>query len=222
MIRWLSQLWVSSAVDRNGTPPRLWRWTFGRLASHRAFASQLRQLDGQLKRQATSQQRAIARESWPIGDYPAKPAVNGDATDNRPTEHFTGWGLGLWRPALAAGLFAVLMAGAWLAWPTSPMQSPEELYLATKQSAARIWTPLSEQAQATGLALRNQTTHVTGLADRLPAIDRVVNNLGTAIETPLREEVRRFAWDMTRPWAHLANQLPRPVIRHDEEKAKKS
>jgi hypothetical protein len=217
MIRWLSQRWVSSAIDRGKAPPRLWRWTFGRLAAHREFASELRQLDGQLKRQAASQRRAIAREHWPIGDYPARSTASRHATVDRQAGRFTGWNLGLPRPAWVAGLCAVLAAGVWIAWPTSPTQSPQQLREATTRSFAQLWNPLSEQAQATGQALRNQTTHVTGLPDRLPAIDRMVHDLGTTIESPIREEMRRFTRDMTRPWTYLAQQMPRPVLKYEQE-----
>ncbi len=217
MIRWLSQLWVSSAVDRGGTPSRLWRWTFGRKASHRAFATQLRQLDGQLKRQATSQQRAIAREQWQIGDYPARSAVAGGASDAPRAGHLFMWSSGLRRSALAAGLCAVLAVVVWVAWPSSPVQNPDEQWETAKRSFALIWDPLSEQAQTTSQALQNQASHVTGLPDRLPAIDQVVNDLGTAIETPLREEMRRFTRDMTRPWTYLAEQMPRPVLKYEQE-----
>lgn len=217
MIRWLSQLWVSSAIDRGGSPPKLWCWTFGRLASHRAFASQLRQLDAQLKRQATSQQRAIARERWPIGDYPAQQTGTEAVSDDRSSERVTGWTFGLPRPAMVAGLCTVLAVMAWLAWPTPSIQSPDELRDATARSFAKVWNPLSSQAQATSNALREQTTHITQLPERLPKIDQVVLDLSATIETPIREEMRRFAHDMTRPWSHLANQLPRPAFRESSE-----
>ena len=216
MIRWLSQPWVSSAIDRNGTPPRLWRWTFGRLASHRDFASQLRQLDGQLKRQATSQQRALARESWPIGDYPARSASPVNTSGDRAAGRFAGWTLSLQRPVLTAGLYTLLAAGVWLMWPTSPLQSPEQVWAATTRSFVQVWDPLSQQAQVTGQALRDQTTHVTTLPDRLPKMDQVVNDLGTAFESPIREEMRRFTRDMARPWTYLAEQMPMPVFDYEQ------
>ena len=78
MIRWLSQLWVSKAVDRGEALPLLWRWTFGRLASHRRLASDMRQLDGQLKRQAASQRRVITREHLPVGRYAPRPVAGSD------------------------------------------------------------------------------------------------------------------------------------------------
>ncbi len=208
MIRWLSQLWVSTAADRGGPPPRLWRWTLGRFASHRRFASQLRQLDGQLKRQATSQQRVIERGHLPVGRYPPRSARDNAGPDVRRAGLFTG-GMGWFRPALMVGPLAVVVAVIWLAWPSAPTQSPQELRVIAADSFARAWGPLTRQAQMTGRALRAQATQVTQLPQRLPAIDQVVSDLGEAIQSPIREEVRRFATDLSRPWTYLAGQLPR-------------
>ncbi len=208
MIRWLSQLWVSTSVDRGGRPSVLWRWTFGRFASHRGLASQLCQLDGQLRRQAASQQRAIARERLPVGRYNARSAGDNSAATARNVGVFTE-GIGWLRPTLAAGSLAVVVAVSWLAWPSDPMQTPQELRLATADSFSRVWEPLSRQAQTTGQALRDQTTQVTELPQRLPKIDRVFNDLGEAIESPIRQEVQRFTDDLRAPWVYLAGQLPR-------------
>lgn len=208
MIRWLSQLWVSAAADRGGPPPRLWRWTFGRFASHQGLASRMHQLDHDLKRQAASQRRAVAREHLPIGRYTPGSARANAGPDVRRAGLFTG-GMGWLRPALTAGSLAVVVAVAWLAWPSAPTQSPQELRTITADSFARVWGPLTRQAQMTGRALRAQTTQVTQLPQRLPAIDQVVSDLGEAIQSPIREEVRRFADDLRQPWIYLAGQLPR-------------
>jgi hypothetical protein len=208
MIRWLSQLWVSSAADRGGPPSKIWRWTFGRFASQRAFALQMRQLDGQLKRQAASQQRALAREHLPVGRYAPRSGRGHDGPGVKRSGLFSGDGPGWLRPALTAGTLAAVLATAWFAWPTAATRSPQELREITAQSFDRLWGPLARQAETTGQALRSQVVQVTALPQRLSAIDGVVSGLGESIQSPIREEVRRFADDMTRPWTYLADQLP--------------
>ncbi len=208
MIRWLSQLWVSTSIDRGERPSRLWLWSFGRFASHRRFVSQLSQLDGQLKRQAASQQRAIAREGLPIGRYSPRSAMDHDGAGDTGAGLFAG-GVGWLRPALATGTLAVMVTAAWLAWPGDPTQTPQELRAATAESFARVWGPLNRQAEVTGRALREQTRQVTLLPQKLPAVDRVINDLGVAIESPIRDEVQRFKNDLREPFIYLAGQLPR-------------
>lgn len=202
MIRWLSQRWVSGAIDRGQKPPRLWRWTFGRSASHRGFAVDMHDLDVQLRRQAASQQRAIARDVLPVGRYPARPSAT---QSNRP-QAATSRVVWIARPALAAGLCAVIAAVAWLVWPQQPTYSPQEVQVAF----SRVWEPLAKEAKNTSQVLRDRAERVSLLPEKLPAIDQMVNNLGHAIESPLREEVRRFTRDVTRPWTYLAEQLPLP------------
>ncbi len=209
MIRWLSQLWVSASVDRGGPPSRLWRWTFGRLASHRRLASQMRQLDGQLKRQAISQQRAISHERLPVGRYTPRPSGADDGAGATGAGLFAG-SRGWLRPALTAGSLAVVFAVAWVAWPGEPTETPQGLRSITTESFAQVWGPFARQAEMTGRALRDQTTQVTQLPQRLPAIDQVVNDLGEAIQSPIRDEAQRFADDLRGPWIYLAGQLPRP------------
>jgi hypothetical protein len=205
MIRWLSELWVSSAADRGVAPPRLWRWTLGRLPSQRRFEADLRELDGQLTRQAESQRLAVEQKPYPIGDYPAR---RSEAAG--PPGPATGL-VNRYRPALAVAFgCAVLGVSAWIAWPTAPAYRPET-YDATRVSFAKLWEPISEHAQTTGDALREQTVHVTSLPDRFASFDEVVNGLGASIETPIREEMRRLARDMSKPWVYFANQLPRPA-----------
>ncbi len=226
MIRKLSQFWVSRSVDQGVGPSRLWRWTFGRLASHRRFASQMNQLDAQLKRQATSQRRAIQREPFPIGRYTKSTArADGAAGGGR----LVGGGLitggsGWLRPVLMTGSLAAVLGLAvvgFVVWSNTPTQTPEEMRVMATRSFDRVWQPLSKQAQMTGRALREQTTHVTGLSAKLPTMDRVVNELGEAIQSPIREEVRRFADDMARPWVYLAGQMPR-LPREREQVPKKT
>ncbi len=211
MIRWLSQRWVSGAIDRGHKPPWLWRWTFGRIASHRGFAGDMHGLDVQLRRQAASQQRAIAREVMPVGRYPARPSPS---QSGRRQTH-TGRGVWIARPALAAGLCAVIAVAAWLARPKPPTYSPQEV----REAFARVWEPLTQQARTTGQALRDRAEQVSLLPEKLPAIDEVVNHLGNAIESPIREEVRRFTQDVTRPWTYLAGQLPLPSSERTDEPA---
>jgi hypothetical protein len=211
MIRWLSQRWVSGAIDRGQKPPRLWRYTFGRIASHRGFAKDMHDLDAQLRRQAVSQQRAIARDVSPVGHYPARPSAN----QNHRPQPATGWGVWIARPALAAGLCAVIAGTVWLAWPKQPTHSPQDVQAAF----ARAWEPLAKEAQSTSRAFRDRAALVTTLPEKLPAIDEVVNNLGNAIESPIREEVRRFTQDVTRPWTYLAQQLPLPQPDRTDEPA---
>lgn len=208
MMRGLSQYLVSRAIDRGGKPSALWRHTFGRLASHQQFASQMNQLDAQLKRQATSQRRAIAREQLPVGRY-AKQTVPADATA---TDTALPPALSWLRPTLTYGSFAAVLGLAVVGlviWANTPKHSPEELRAMAAQSFDRVWQPLSRQAESTGRALRDQTAHVTNLPHRLPEMDRVVNDLGVAIQSPIQEEVRRFTDDLTRPWSYLADQLPK-------------
>lgn len=219
MIRWLSHWWVSGATDRGQKPPRLWRWTFGQIASHRELADEMRELDGQLRRQAASQQRAIAREAMPVGRYPARRELGRGELDSKQTQRSPRWGIGLARPAWAAGLCALIAAGVWLAWPQAPTQSPQQLREASAKSFARVWDPLSQQAQTAGQAFRDRAAQVALLPEKLPAIDDVVSNLGEAIESPIREEVRRFTRDVTLPWAYLAEQLPRPFRERTDEPA---
>jgi len=188
----------------------LWRWTFGRFASHRRLASDLRQLDGQLKRQAASQRRAIAREPLPVGRYAPVSRSGTDASgagSDGPIAHKLNW----LRPALiggslAAGLVALMV---WAVWPSHPVPTPGQVQTFTAESFVRVWDPLARQAERTGQALRTQTTQVVRLQQRLPAIDRVVNDLGEAIQTPFRDEVQRMAQDLRKPWTYLAGQLPR-------------
>ncbi len=209
MIRWLSQLWVSSAIDRNDAPPKLWTWTFGRLASHRKFASQLQQLDGQLKRQAVSQQRSLAQEHLPIGDYTANKTI----TDPAPISASNEWLHRLLKPAVSLACCAIFATTIWTLWPKQPSPDTDLLTKAFEDQFEQLWTPISEQAQTTGQALRQQTTYMTDLPQRLPKIDQVVQDLSMNIETPIREEMNRFAQDMTQPWIYITNQLPRPTPR---------
>jgi len=146
MIRWLSQLWVSTSADRGGPLPRLWRWTFGRFASHQKWASRLDRLDGALKRQAASQRRLMSREPLPVGRYtPRSDGVHAGA-GLRWSGLFNG-GVGWLRPGLAAGSLAVVVAVAWVAWPSGPTQTPQELRAATVESFARVWDPLTRRAE---------------------------------------------------------------------------
>ncbi len=208
MIRWLSQYLVSRSIDDGGKPSALWRHTCGRLSSHKRFASQMNQLDAQLKRQAASQRRAIAREQLPVGRYAnqtvSQASVHGDALTSR--------GMGWLRPTLTFGSLAAVIGlgviGA-VIWMNTPAHSPQELRAMATESFDRVWQPLSRQAETTGRALREQTVHVTSLSDRLPKMDKVVNELGVAIQSPIQEEVKRFAEDLKRPWTYLAGQLPR-------------
>ncbi len=218
MIRWLSQLWVSRTVDRGGKPPRLWRWTFGRFASYRRLALELRQLDGQLKRQAASQQRAIEREHLPVGRYSPRSALGRGGLGAGSGGGFAD-GLNRLRTAWTAGsLAAVVLVAlvAWVAWPnqTTLTPIPDQVQTYTAESFAKVWDPLARQAELTGQALRTQTTQVVRLQERLPEIDRVVSDLGQAIETPIRDEVQRLTHDLRRPWIYLASQLPR--LPHNE------
>lgn len=215
MIRWLSQQWVSGAIDCGQKPPKLWQWTFGRIASHRSFAADFCDLDVQLRRQAASQQRAIARDVMPVGHYPARPS-----TPQRDQTHTAiNWHAWITRPALATGLCAAIALTVWLAWPQAPTQSPQQIWDATARSFAKVRDPLAHQAQATGQAFRDRAAHVTTLPEKLPAFDVMVNNLGHAIESPIREEVRRFTHDVTRPWTYLAEQLPLPRGEQTDEPA---
>lgn len=211
MIRWLSQRWVSGAVDRGHKPPRLWRWTFGRFAWHRGFADDLHELDVLLRRQAASQQRVISRGVMPVGHYPVRPSSK---PSNQP-QPATSRGVWIARPALAAGLCVVIAGAVWLARPQTTTYSPQQV----QEAFARVWEPLNKQAQTTGQALRDRAELVSLLPERLPAIDEVVNNLGNAIESPIREEVRRFTRDLTRPWTYLAEQLPLPRTERTDEPA---
>lgn len=202
MIRRLSQRWVSAAADRGKPPSALWRMTFGRLKSHRQFATQLATLDARLRREAASRQRAISRQAAPVGQYPERTAAQPHAlSDRRP-----------WlRPALALGAASLVLATAWSLWPNAPRQDPGQLRIAFENSYQRLKDPLAEQVQLAGRSLRRQTDHVRQLPAKLPPIDRVVNDLGQAIQTPIRDEIRRLARDMTQPWVYLASQLPRPA-----------
>lgn len=207
MMRWLSQLWVSAAADRGRPPSALWRWTFGRSGSHRKFAARMRELDGQLSRQAASQQRVIAQQPQPVGRY--QPRSRGSSVA-RP------WWSGLLRPAMTVGACAILAALVWTLWPNIPRHDPEDLTKAFVDSFERLREPLAEQAQLAGQSLREQTDLVRRLPQKLPPIDRVVNDLGLAIQTPIREEVRRFTHDLTEPWVYLAGQLPLPVDKEQD------
>jgi hypothetical protein len=223
MIRKLSQFWVSRSVDRGVGPGLFWRWTFGRLGSHRRFASQMNQLDAQLKRQAGSQRRAIEREPFPIGRY-TRARADGAAEGG----HLVGGGIlaggsGWLRPALMTGsLGAVLVLAVvgFVVWSNTPTQTPEELRAMATQSFDRVWEPLSRQAKTTGQALREQTVRVAGLSQKLPVMERVVDELDEAIRSPIREEVRRFAEDVARPWVYLAGQMPRLRREHERVPAK--
>jgi len=207
MMRWLSHYWVSRSIDRDSKPSGLWRHTFGRLTSHKHFASQFSQLDAQLKRQAASQRRAIAREQLPVGRYANQTVPVQQAHDNTPP-HRAGW----LRPALTMGSLAAVIGlgvvGAAI-WFNTPTLSAPELRAKATESFDRVWQPLSRQAETTGRALREQTVHVTSLRQRLPEMDKVVIDLGDAIQSPIREEVRRFTNDLKRPWTYLAGQLPK-------------
>lgn len=208
MMRRLSQLWVSSSADRGKAPPTLWRWTFGRFKSHRDFASSLRDLDTQLSRQAASQQRALAQQQEPVGRYRPR---------NEAGPVTAPWWSGLLRPAAAAGVCVLLVCLAWALWPNIPKHEPDALPRAFADSFERLKEPLEDQAQFAGQMLRDQTDHVRRLPQHLPPIDRVVNGLGEAIQSPIREEVRRFTRDMTEPWVYFANQLPLPARRDTQE-----
>jgi hypothetical protein len=208
MIRWLSQLWISTATDRDGKPPRLWRLTFGRFASHRGLASRMDKLDDQLKRQAASQHRLMSREHMQIGLYSprmTRTRVVPDVRSDGPFSGASGW----LRPTLAAGSLAMVVAAVWITWPTAPSVSPREISTITANSFAKAWDPFARQVEMTGRALRTQTTQVTQLPQRLPPINQVVNDLGEAIQTPIRDEIQRFAEDLRQPWIYLAGQLPR-------------
>ena len=201
-MRWLSQLWVSTAADRGRPPSALWRWTFGRLKSHRELASRMRELDARLSRQAASQQRAIARQPEPVGRYQPRAEANNAVPP---------WWSALLRPAMTVGVCAVMAVLVWTLWPDLPKHDPTELPMAFVDSFERLREPLTEQAQLAEQMLREQTGHVRRLPQKLPPIDRVVNDLGEAIQTPIREEVHRFTRDMTEPWVYFASQLPLPV-----------
>ncbi len=214
MIRWLSEYWANRGVERTGEPTRLWRVTFGRLASHRRFATRLQQLDAQLIDQAQSQQSATAAEPWPIGSYSARPHTSGRhtraASADRQSRHHLAW---RYSALATVGLCAIVSAVIWFARPSDPTEQADQLRMATVQSIGPVMDSLAKQVRDTGRALRQQTDHVAKVPNQLPAIDRVVNDLALAIETPIRQEMQRITDDVTRPWTYLASQLPRPVLR---------
>lgn len=213
MIRWLSQLWVSTAVDRNDRPSKLWRWTFGRFTSHRKFASQLHQIDSELKHQAAYQRRAVARQPLPVGRYAPRLDRDKAKPDKGEAGSFSVGGGSLLRPTLTMGSFAVVVAVIWLAWPSSPAKrTPQELGAMTAHASVQTWEPLTRQAKMIGRTLHGRTSQIGQLPKKLLTIDEVVNDLGEAIQSPIRDEVRRFANDLRQPWTYLANQLPRPRL----------
>jgi len=111
-------------------------------------------------------------------------------------------------------LCAVMAFGVfWLTKPNDPTPQVQQLQAATAQSIGPLLDTLAQQVRATGRRLSEQSQQVTQAPSRLPEVDRVVNDLGLAIEAPLRQEMRRFADEVTRPWTYLAGQLPRPVLR---------
>ena len=202
MMRWLSQIWVCRRVDLGGKPSVLWRWTFGRLGSHRAFDQGLRELDGKLRRQAASQNRAIAREPLPVGRYGPRQTALSPGVANP--------GRGIWlRPAMVVGAIAVVLVGVWVGMPGEPAPSSVELASFLADPFARAVAPLTQQIETTGRAMREQAEWITQLPGRLPTIDRAVADLGESIQTPMREEARRLADDIRRPWVYLVGQMPR-------------
>jgi len=208
MMRGWSQYLLSRSIDRGGKPSLLWRNTLGRFSSHQRFAAQMNQLDAQLKRQASSQRRAIAREQWPVGRYANQMIIADTAHEAGQTFRVAGW----LRPTLTYGSLAAVLGIAVVGiviWANTPTHSPQELRAMATASFGRVWQPLSKQAETTGRALREQTVHITSLPDRLPKMERVVNDLGVAIQSPIEQEVKRFTNDLKRPWTYLASQLPK-------------
>jgi hypothetical protein len=207
MMRWLSQLWVCQRVDAGSGPSALWRLTFGRLGSHRAFNQDMRELDDRLKRQAASQNRAIAREVLPVGRYEPRQTASSPGVAG-PVAGGWGWALG-GRLAMTVGAFAAVGAGVWLVMPGEPAPSPMQQVSISAEPFARAVAPLTQRIETTGRAMREQTERITQLPGRLPTVDRVMADLGESIQTPIRQEARRLADDLRRPWVYLADQMPR-------------
>lgn len=209
MIRWLSEVWLSITLDAGRKPPRLWRMLFGRSESHRRFAARIDQLDAALKDQAESSQQALAEEPWPIGDY-KKAAWS--ASDHNPFVRQP-----IWRPIASAALALCVLVSAivYFAKPADPRMDVDVVYNATDQSITEVLDTLARQVRATNDALREQTLPIAKVPNELPDIDRAINRVGQAVETPIRLQMQQFAEDMTRPWAYLADQLPRPVLSYD-------
>jgi hypothetical protein len=113
------------------------------------------------------------------------------------------------RLAVAVGAFAAIAAGAWLVMPGEPAPSPMQQVSISAEPFARAVAPLTQRIETTGRAMREQTERITQLPGRLPTVDRVMADLGESIQTPIRQEARRLADDLRRPWVYLADQMPR-------------
>ncbi len=166
----------------------------------------LRALDIELRRQAIAQREVLDQTQWPVGRYPAKrmarhrsPAMN--------TDRLRVWFR--WAPMTCTVILAGF--GVWLA--VSATRGPKALHESREvfqRSLTQLWEPIESQVRTTGQALRSQTQQLTRLPDKAPAVDQVFGRIGESIQSPIREEIRRFSRDLTRPWFYLAEQLPLP------------